>query len=147
MDEYVLGFLFDTTKKSVLLIRKAVPEWQKGLLNGPGGKIEPNETADEAVRREVCEETGIDTQRWEFFGTIEGGDWRVSCYRAFVRFGDYSIKAVNITTEGHREQVEIWDIDDLNRPLAGRTIPNLKWLIPLALDSDRILSTGVYMET
>jgi 8-oxo-dGTP pyrophosphatase MutT (NUDIX family) len=40
-----LGFIFDTTLEHVLLVHKNSPAWQAGLINGPGGKIEPGETA------------------------------------------------------------------------------------------------------
>jgi 8-oxo-dGTP diphosphatase len=43
--QYVLGFLFDPSQKDVVLIKKLKPEWQKGKLNGVGGKIEEGESA------------------------------------------------------------------------------------------------------
>jgi hypothetical protein len=49
---YVVGFLFDGLCQNVTLIKKTHPEWQKGKLNGVGGKIEPNETSTDAMRRE-----------------------------------------------------------------------------------------------
>ena len=40
MQKYSLGFVFDLPVEKVLLIEKQRPEWQKGKLNGIGGKIE-----------------------------------------------------------------------------------------------------------
>lgn len=40
MENYVIGILLNKNKTNVLLIRKKHPEWQKGLLNAPGGHIE-----------------------------------------------------------------------------------------------------------
>ncbi len=45
----------------VLLVRRA-QDPSKGLWSVPGGLIELGETAEEAARREVKEETGIDVQ-------------------------------------------------------------------------------------
>lgn len=69
--------------QNFLLIRKTHPEWQKGKLNGIGGKIEKKEkltsngivdhwlleTPFEAMIREFHEETGITTtrERWHCF--------------------------------------------------------------------------------
>ena len=40
MKKYVLTFLFTSDYKNVWLIEKNRPNWQKGSLNGIGGKIE-----------------------------------------------------------------------------------------------------------
>lgn len=51
----VTGAVFSSDRKSVLLIlRRDVPVW---VL--PGGGIEPNETPEQAVVREILEETGF----------------------------------------------------------------------------------------
>ncbi len=42
-----------------------------GLINGPGGKIDPGETAREAAIRETHEETGVDPR-----GVREAGEMR-----------------------------------------------------------------------
>jgi 8-oxo-dGTP diphosphatase len=65
--EFVVGFLFSRCEQRVVLIEKNRPEWQAGLLNGPGGKIEPGETTLEAIRREFREEAGLDIPGWEHF--------------------------------------------------------------------------------
>lgn len=56
----------------VLLVRRARPPYA-GLWSLPGGKIEPGETPEAAMRRELAEETGISA---EFYGVT--GTWRVA---------------------------------------------------------------------
>ena len=65
--DYVAGFLFSEGLTTIALIEKQKPTWQKGKHNAIGGKIEPNETADEAMRREFREETGFDVPNWTMF--------------------------------------------------------------------------------
>ena len=58
-DRYVLGFVFSLDASRVLLIWKNRPEWQKGKLNGIGGKIEEGELPIDAMKREFSEETSF----------------------------------------------------------------------------------------
>jgi 8-oxo-dGTP diphosphatase len=82
--EYVCGFMFDQSRMRVLLIRKQKPDWQRGLLNGIGGKIEyavpagyegqgiqTLEIPAYAMAREFEEEAGIKTkpEDWTLFRT------------------------------------------------------------------------------
>ena len=62
--KYVVGFILSNDKQNILLIRKNRPEWQKGFLNGIGGKIEKDEIPLEAIIRECYEECGLDIQQW-----------------------------------------------------------------------------------
>ncbi len=55
-----------------------------GHLNGPGGKLQAGETAEQACRREVKEEVGVELLGLENRGTIEfcfvdRSDWDQSC--------------------------------------------------------------------
>ena len=54
------GVIFTKQDKIVLIRRKNQPF--KGKLALPGGFVENNETTEEAVRREMSEELGIDTR-------------------------------------------------------------------------------------
>jgi len=123
---YVLGFLFDPDHKQVALIQKTRPDWQKGLLNGIGGKIESGETSIEAISREFKEEAGLDIKNWEYKLSMESSTWIVDVYRA------ESNEILNVTTLTE-EIVQVIHINSLNEyPI----VPNLKWLIPLCLDNE-----------
>lgn len=67
---YVLCFAFTPSSAGVIMLRKKRPEWQAGLMNAPGGKIERGESALTAAVREFKEETGIETVpvQWFQFG-------------------------------------------------------------------------------
>jgi 8-oxo-dGTP diphosphatase len=133
VQQYVCGFLFSRDRTRVLLIRKRRPAWQAGKLNGLGGKIEPGETALEAMRREFREEAGVDVAEWQHVLTLSGADdagsgrgWAGHFFRAF---GD--VDAARAITD---EQLET----HLTATLPRDTIPNLHWIIPLMLDDEPI---------
>lgn len=121
MTEYVAGFLVNPNDRTVALIRKGKPEWQRGKLNGIGGKIEPDEAPVEAMCREFHEEAGLWLDDWDHFATVAGGWGAVYFFRTFST-------ATPRTMES--EPIEIHAIDSV--PYA-ECIPNLSWLIPLAL--------------
>lgn len=128
--KYVLGFLFDPSKKDVVLIKKLKPEWQKGKLNGVGGKIEENETPLEAMRREFKEETGGEIEEWREFLQLSGHSFIIHTFVAFSLHA-YTVKTME------KEKVKVYKVNRLN---FNKTIGNLKWIIPLAIDKDLIYS-------
>ncbi len=91
MKEYVLGFAFSKDKKEIILIEKQKPDWQKGKLNGVGGKVEIGEVPYSAMVREFEEETSVKTEAkdWHLFGCmnfendIMGGGAQVWLFRMF----------------------------------------------------------------
>lgn len=122
----VLGFYFSLDRKEVLLIEKKRPAWQRGKLNGVGGRIEQNELPYHAMRREFREETGIDECGWErAFHLVDTlhGCWIVN---VFYAFGIHSRNPIQMTDE----KPIIVPVDNL--PM--NTICNLRWMIPIILD-------------
>src|SRR6185369_17007315 len=119
--KYVLGFLFTTDRQSVWLIRKTKPEWQKGKLNGIGGKLEDGELPLNAMRREFKEEGGIDIQDWkQFCNLTDDRTYEVICYYSFS-----DKEPITMTDE------EIFRCMRHHLPID--VLPNLRWLIPMAL--------------
>ena len=140
--EYVCGFLFDENFESVVLINKNKPEWQKGKLNGVGGKIEPNETPADAMSREFREEASLDLdpETWNEFAEIIGEGWIVHFFHnnasltksiPFLKKLGIEIHA-SILKSMTDEKIEVLDVEDIQDD--ERVIPNLRWLIPMALD-------------
>lgn len=126
MKEYVAGLQFSEDLKTVTLIQKQRPEWQKNLCNGVGGHIEPGESAIQAMVREFKEETGAVTQPgdWEGFCVLYGDDWSVAWFRMFKNLD------VATTTD---EEIFCVPVSYVYTGSVA-VIPNLKWLVPLALD-------------
>lgn len=79
---YCLGFLFSEAPeyRSVCLIRKTKPEWQRGKLNGVGGKIKDGELPLVAMRREFMEETGCRKHNWVPFAVLAYPEALVYCF-------------------------------------------------------------------
>lgn len=144
MIEYVCGFMFDhDPPRQVLLVRKSHPEWQKGKLNGVGGKVgtvklvngsEGPETNFEAMVRKFYEETGVMTSEsvWELKVEMTGPDhvtgesWTVYFFAAHWPAGPWPASFKEDTDEP-----AYWYLPDR---LPANVIPNLRWLIPLCLD-------------
>lgn len=138
MSNYVLVFL--RHQNWILLIQKNKPEWQKGLLNGIGGKIEYWETAKQAAVREVEEETGIklDFNEIRRFGYLRGKDWEVVCYKGFTD----KILDAQTTTE---EEVKLLSYSTFNE-WKHQCIPNLEWILPAAFYKEHVDCTWYYAD-
>lgn len=70
--QQVVGFVFDRTYPSVVLIRKNHPDYQKGKWNGVGGKVNEGETPVQAMARECKEECGLEIPagQWKFLESV-----------------------------------------------------------------------------
>ncbi|EYU13940.1 NUDIX domain-containing protein [Photorhabdus aegyptia] len=126
MINYVTGFMFSKDKKHVSLISKLQPSWQKGKLNGVGGKIEAGESPQQAMAREFAEEAGIETrpEEWRLFTVLTRPDvYQVN----FLYMYDDRIYSVNSI---EKEIVNIYETNSL----PDNVIYNLRWLIPMAAD-------------
>lgn len=137
--DYCLGFAFNPDHTEVLLITKQKPAWQKGKVNGIGGKLEPYELAIDAMRREFKEECGVETEieQWGEVCIMRSDDskdhpdkdeWRVTVFTAELFDTQYS-NWRSCTAE----EVFSYDVTKLCCEY-GSMHANLRWLIPLCLD-------------
>lgn len=127
MNDMVVGFLFGPTGKAVALVRKERPEWQKGMLNGVGGKVRQGETPYAAMVREFHEETGVHLETgWRRFAVIAIPDGRIFC------FLNRSSQVYKVATQTD-EHVDVYSAKNFHKHVC---VPDLMWLIPMALSVD-----------
>ncbi|WP_409492776.1 NUDIX hydrolase [Amycolatopsis sp. cmx-11-12] len=70
----------------ILLIRRA-NEPGRGLWSVPGGRVEPGETDEVAVIREMREETGLDVMPGTYVGNARRGRYDIHDYACTVSGG------------------------------------------------------------
>ncbi len=121
---FVLGFCFSPVDKSVVLIEKKRPDWQAGKINGVGGHVKKYESPVVAMRREFCEEAGLDLVGWRQRFMLRARNGIV-----FV-FQTNSEHAADCFTQTD-ERVGIYCVDRIHQL---PTLPGLQWMIPMLLD-------------
>lgn len=140
--DYVVGFLFLTEHNQVVLVKKERPDWQKGLWNGPGGKIREGETPHTCMTREFREETGVSIppEEWDHILTLYSDKYECHFFRAFS--SSPRVYHDLLTADIKRDEVTtLWP---LGVPMAthSNVVSDLSWVIPLMLDSRLDLETG-----
>lgn len=123
---YTVGFYLTPDFEQVCLIKKAKPPWQAGLLNGVGGSFEKDEDAQICMVREFTEEVGADSANW-----IEFAKGTITCHQGPC-IVHYMVNVGPLFTpkEDLIEQAAWYQVDQLwTYPI----VPNLAWLLPMAL--------------
>lgn len=133
MQKYTVAFMFNNELDYVALVQKEKPAWQKGKLNGIGGKVEEGETFEHANAREFWEETGVNTQEsdWSHFAQITTPNVDIAFFTMASQL------AFNVLTpEGSKEDVRTYWLQGLGHSFMSPTlaVENLGWLVFLARD-------------
>jgi len=126
MKRYTVGFIFNQDLTKVLLVHKTAPEWQVGLINGVGGKMEEGESGIDCIVREIKEETDLDAIKEDvhFVGELTEPAAYVEVF-GYIYDGEL-FKAYVF----EKEKIEWFSVNDLPKNM----ITNLTWLIPLTLE-------------
>jgi 8-oxo-dGTP diphosphatase len=115
----------------LLLIRRGHAP-SRGRWSLPGGRVEPGETAQEAVAREVAEETGLTVE----VGPLVGEVRRAGPPGVTYRIQDFLVTV--LTTTGTPSAHP----PDLSRPIAGDDALQAAW-VPIDDVSGYQLSAGL----
>ena len=100
----VAALVCDENGKLMLVTRGIEPDY--GKLDLPGGFIDPDETAEHALERELFEELGLKVKSKEFLGT-EPNEYLYSGYTVFTL--DLAFKVTAETLEGLQPMDDILD--------------------------------------
>lgn len=107
----------------VLLAQRPSGKPYAGYWEFPGGKVEPEESLLDALKREFCEELGIEVVQAEPWCGVE------HVYpHAHVRLHFYLIRQWHGTPASLEGQALAWQGNVLVEPLLPATIPLLQWL-------------------
>lgn len=136
MRRYVVGLAFSPGLDYMVAMRKRRPEWQAGLINGPGGEIKPGETPHQAMVREWSEETSIRTHDpWGEVCVVRGSGfpeqslWELHVFVSRFDFQSYEVNKDYGKTD---ERVEVLPVNALNKT-GNETVGDLPVFISLAI--------------
>ena len=108
MMRVVVGIITDN-EEILLLLKKNNPDWQKGLYNGIGGKVELNTTPLETIIKKCQEELGVNISNWiELDSEISSSGIEIVYFLTTLNEGE--IKKLQSQTD---ERAELFSINNL----------------------------------
>jgi 8-oxo-dGTP pyrophosphatase MutT (NUDIX family) len=125
---FTMGFCLTSAGKQVVLVHKKAGDPSGAGLNGPGGRIEPNETPLMCMEREWAEETGLGPVPWKDMATVHARDmsYCIHLYLAEVESlpeaigtGDMEWEAVGIGRDWREIPLCSWTRTMLSMCLEG----------------------------
>lgn len=98
--QLVVTFAFtenESHKPLKVVLLRSYPDWKYGKLDGIKGRIQKGESPEQAARREVEEQVGVQTILVNFhkIGEMEGDGWKMHvfcCMNDRFRFAKHSIE-------------------------------------------------------
>lgn len=134
MLRYTLAFIRHDGK--ILMINREKNPWQ-GAWNGVGGKLEPGESPEECVVREIGEETGVSIKRPVFRGIVTWNPDSEPVQGMYVFVADIRNMNGLSTPMGTREGILEWKSEEwvLSESNYG-TVPTLHVFMKAVLDID-----------
>ena len=107
MMRVVVGIITDN--EEILLLKKNNPDWQKGLYNGIGGKVELNTTPLETIIKKCQEKLGVNISNWiELDSEISSSGIEIVYFLTTLNEGE--IKKLQSQTD---ERAELFSINNL----------------------------------
>lgn len=106
----VLGIIARPDDKFLITKRVMTKAWAPGWWEVSGGAAMAGETSEEAVKREIREETGLDVTGWDggYLFTYhrdnpgEGDNYFVDVYRFCADFSEEDLQLQEAETDGYR---------------------------------------------
>jgi len=136
--KFTAGFLLTNDLSWVALIEKQRPAYLKGKLNGIGGHMEPGETPLQCQIREFREETGMTVNDWTQFATLRiPGRAEINFFYAFAS----TFSNLKQMTD---EKLVYRYLPELHGDNYAGCVPNLRYLLPMALLHAQNSWTGIY---
>lgn len=104
----VLGVIARPDGRFLITKRVMTKAWAPGWWEVPGGGVMAGESSEEAVRREILEETGLDVSSWDggYLFTYkrenpgEGDNYFVDVYRFVSDFDEEAVRLQEAETAG-----------------------------------------------
>jgi ADP-ribose pyrophosphatase len=113
-------------KGEIILVSQTRPGAGTRLLELPAGTLEPDETPDEAARRELAEECGLAAKSWQAIGSF----WAVPAYsteysHVFLATGLSPVDSTHVDEDEDIEVERVPKHEALSRVADGGSIAAL----------------------
>jgi NAD+ diphosphatase len=108
-----------------LLVTRRAVEPYKGMLDLPGGFIDPLESAEQAVVRELREELGVKVKSMRYLTS---------------RGNEYYFSGITVFTTDLAFRVEVDSLDNLS---ANDDISSFEWVWPVEVDDSEIPASSI----
>jgi len=119
----VAALIFNQEGK-LLVTRRAI-EPDSGKIDLPGGFVDPGETAEEALKRELYEELGVTVKSLQY---ITSGS------------NEYLFSGMTVFTTDLAFRVEVNSLNDLE---AADDISGFEWIDPVTVDPEEIPAPSI----